>query len=96
MGGKGDISVTANVAPAEMHQLCALAMAGQTKQARALNDRLMPLHNALFLEANPIPVKFSLQEMGLIESGIRLPLTTLSSAYHGQVRTALSGCGITG
>ncbi|MCL6271526.1 4-hydroxy-tetrahydrodipicolinate synthase [Sansalvadorimonas sp. 2012CJ34-2] len=94
MGGKGDISVTANVVPAEMHQLCALAIDGQAEEARALNERLMPLHKNLFAESNPIPVKFALQEMRLIDSGIRLPLTPLSPACHKQVRDALSSCGI--
>ena len=96
MGGKGDISVTANVAPAQMHQLCRLALEGQIDETRALNERLMPLHNAMFLESNPIPVKFALQEMGLIDGGIRLPLTPLDPAYHSDVREALSSCGVTG
>ncbi|CAM3568025.1 4-hydroxy-tetrahydrodipicolinate synthase [Parendozoicomonas haliclonae] len=90
LGGKGDISVTANVAPAEMHELCQLAMAGKADEARALNERLMPLHKKLFVESNPIPVKFALQEMGLIDSGIRLPLTPLAEAYHQEVRDALA------
>ncbi len=94
VGGKGDISVTANVAPAQMQQLCAMAMAGQKEEARALNERLMPLHRAMFVESNPIPVKFALQEMGVIESGIRLPLTPLSPACHKQVKDALSACDI--
>ena len=89
MGGKGDISVTANVAPAEMHELCTLAMAGKADEARALNEKLMPLHTKLFVESNPIPVKFALQEMGLIDSGIRLPLTPLDASHHGYVREAL-------
>lgn len=89
MGGKGDISVTANVAPAQMHELCALAMAGKAEEARALNEKLMPLHTKLFVESNPIPVKFALQEMGLIDSGIRLPLTPLDASHHGDVREAL-------
>lgn len=89
MGGKGDISVTANVAPARMHELCALAMAGKAEEARALNEKLMPLHTKLFVESNPIPVKFALQEMGLIDSGIRLPLTPLGASHHGDVREAL-------
>ncbi|MTI15163.1 4-hydroxy-tetrahydrodipicolinate synthase [Sansalvadorimonas verongulae] len=94
MGGKGDISVTANVAPAEMHKLCALAMAGKAEEARALNDRLMPLHKKLFIESNPIPVKFALQEMGLIDSGIRLPLTPLDTSHHAIVCDALAACGL--
>lgn len=88
-GGKGNISVTANVAPAEMSELCRLAMSGQAQAAKELNDKLMPLHEKLFIEANPIPVKWALHEMGLIDKGIRLPLTWLSEQYHGQVREAL-------
>lgn len=88
-GGKGNISVTANVAPAEMSELCRLAMSGQAEAAKALNDRLMPLHEKLFIEANPIPVKWALYEMGLMQEGIRLPLTWLSEQYHEQVRQAL-------
>ncbi len=94
LGGKGDISVTANVAPAEMHELCALAMAGKAKEARALNERLMPLHTKLFVESNPIPVKYALQKMGLIDRGIRLPLTPLDASYHEDVQVALSSCGL--
>ncbi len=95
MGGKGDISVTANVVPAEMHELCALAQAGKADEARALNQRLMPLHEKLFVESNPIPVKYALQAMGLIGSGIRLPLTPLSVGSQGEVNAALLACGLT-
>lgn len=93
-GGKGNISVTANVAPRLMHELCAAARAGDEKTARAINERLMPLNKALFVEANPIPVKWALAEMGLISGGVRLPLTRLSSKYHATVRQALiaGGC----
>ena len=87
-GGKGNISVTANIAPRAMHELCQLAMAGDAAGAKALNDRLMPLHENLFLEANPIPVKWALQQMGLIEQGIRLPLTWFSEQYHDTLRHA--------
>lgn len=93
-GGKGNVSVTANVAPAEMAQLCKLAMEGREEEAKALNDRLMPLHRKLFLEANPIPVKWALQQMGLIDSGIRLPLTPLSEEFHDDVRDALKSAGV--
>src|SRR3989344_2007828 len=79
LGAKGDISVTANVAPRLMQEMCKLARAGKEREARAINDRLMGLHKNLFLEANPIPVKWALNEMGLIKGGIRLPLTPLSS-----------------
>jgi len=88
-GGKGNISVTANVAPRAMSELCRLAMAGEAQAAKELNDSLMPLHEKLFVEANPIPVKWALYEMGLIDKGIRLPLTWLSEQYHEQVRQAL-------
>lgn len=94
MGGKGNISVTANVAPRAMSELCAAAMRGDAATARAINDRLMPLHKALFIESNPIPVKWALHEMGLIPEGIRLPLTWLSPRCHEPVRQALHQTGI--
>lgn len=93
-GGKGNISVTANIAPRAMHELCQLAMSGDAVAAKALNDRLMPLHENLFLEANPIPVKWALQQMGLIEPGIRLPLTWFSEQYHETLRQAMRQTGI--
>ncbi len=89
MGGKGDISVTANVAPKAMHDMCAAALRGDRAEAERINQTLMALHKDLFLEANPIPVKWALQEMGLISRGIRLPLTPLSEKFHDQVRKAL-------
>ncbi len=94
MGGKGNISVTANVAPRAMSDLCAAAMAGEADKARAINDSLMPLHKALFLESNPIPVKWALHEMGLIPAGIRLPLTWLSEPFQAPLRQAMQQCGI--
>ncbi len=94
LGGKGDISVTANVAPRLMHEMCKLAREGKEREAWAINERLMPLHKNLFVEANPIPVKWALQEMGLIEAGIRLPLTPLSPSQHEAVRSALRAAGI--
>lgn len=94
LGGVGNISVTANVAPAEMAELCKLAIAGQAEEARELQNKLMPLHNALFVEANPIPVKWAMTEMGLMQDGIRLPLTVLSEQYHEEVREALRTTGI--
>lgn len=93
LGGKGDISVTANVAPRLMHEMCKLARAGKEKEARAINDRLLPLHRDLFIEANPIPVKWALKEMDLIKGGIRLPLTPLSVPHHATVRAALRTAG---
>lgn len=94
MGGKGDISVTANVAPADMHRMCEAAAAGDRAAAESVNKRLMPLHKALFLESNPIPVKWALSEMGLIQSGIRLPLTPLAEQYHEPLREAMRAAGI--
>jgi 4-hydroxy-tetrahydrodipicolinate synthase len=94
MGGKGSISVTANVAPRLMHQMCAAAIAGNPGLARELNQRLIGLHRNLFLEANPIPVKWAVQQMGLTEAGIRLPMTTLSPECHERVRLAMNEAGI--
>jgi 4-hydroxy-tetrahydrodipicolinate synthase len=94
LGGKGNISVTANVAPRAMSELCAAAMAGDAVTARAINDRLMPLHKTLFIESNPIPVKWALQEMGLMVEGIRLPLTWLSPRCHEPLRQALRQSGV--
>jgi 4-hydroxy-tetrahydrodipicolinate synthase len=94
LGGQGNISVTANVAPADMHAMCAAALAGDRDTANALNERLDVLHNSLFVESNPIPVKWALYEMGLIPAGIRLPLTPLASAYHETIRQALRQAGV--
>jgi 4-hydroxy-tetrahydrodipicolinate synthase len=94
LGGNGVISVTANVAPRLMHDMCSAALAGNAGAARELNNRLLPLHRQLFVEANPIPVKWAVEQMGLIKGGIRLPLTPLSSAYHEQVREAMQHAGI--
>jgi len=88
-GGRGVISVTANVAPNAMHAMCKKALKGDRDGAKAINDKLAPLHKKLFVESNPIPVKWALFEMGMIENGIRLPLTLLSDAYHQEVRQAL-------
>jgi 4-hydroxy-tetrahydrodipicolinate synthase len=93
-GGNGNISVTANVAPSLMAQLCALALAGERDKCEAINRRLSPLNKALFLEPNPIPVKWALCERGLIENGIRLPLTSLDVQYHAQVLKALETAGV--
>jgi len=89
LGAKGDISVTANVAPEAMQQMCALALKGEKAKAAAINEPLLGLHQNLFLEANPIPVKWALLEMGLIPDGIRLPLTPLAEQYHQTLRAAL-------
>lgn len=93
-GGQGDISVTANVAPRLMHDMCAAALAGDRERAEMLDRKLSGLHRALFLEPNPIPVKWALYEMGLIPPGIRLPLTPLDPSYHEDVRAALREAGI--
>ncbi|MBK7334468.1 MAG: 4-hydroxy-tetrahydrodipicolinate synthase [Betaproteobacteria bacterium] len=94
MGGHGVISVTANVAPALMAQMCRAALAGDHAAARAINDRLIPLHRRLFIEANPAPVKWALAEMGRIANEVRLPLVPLSHPCHEPVRAALreAGC----
>jgi 4-hydroxy-tetrahydrodipicolinate synthase len=94
MGGQGVISVTANVAPKLMHQMCAAALVGDVKRAREINLRLLPLHQRLFLEANPIPVKWALAQMGQIDDGIRLPMVPLSETFHEAVREALHEAGI--
>lgn len=89
VGGHGVISVTANVAPRLMHQMCEAALAGDLRRARELNNKLVPLHKALFVEPNPVPVKWVAQQLGLVEGGIRLPLTGLSQAYHEVLREAM-------
>jgi 4-hydroxy-tetrahydrodipicolinate synthase len=93
-GFKGVISVTANVAPRKMHDAIASALAGNAEEARAIDVTLKPLHRTLFLEANPIPVKWALARMGLTADGIRLPLTPFAKEFHGQVVEALQAAGI--
>jgi len=93
-GGKGNISVTANVAPRAMHELCVAAMAGDIAKAVAINKPLIPLHQKLFFEPNPVPVKWALFEMGLIPSGIRLPLVPHSSQYHQSLANTLREVGL--
>ncbi|MBC3870129.1 4-hydroxy-tetrahydrodipicolinate synthase [Undibacterium oligocarboniphilum] len=93
-GGKGNISVTANVAPKAMSELCAAAMRGDIRQAVSINNRMLPLHNKLFIEPNPLPVKWAMTEMGLIPSGIRLPLVPLAEQYHETVRAAMREAGV--
>ena len=93
-GGHGNISVTANVAPAQMAELCRLALAGDRAGAEAVNDRLRLLNSALFVEANPIPVKWALHQRGLIGGGIRLPLTRLDPAFSEQVTAAMEAAGL--
>ena len=93
-GGKGVISVTANVAPRQMHEMSIAAVAGDTERARTLDARLQPLHAALFLESNPIPVKWAVEQLGLIGPALRLPMTPLSESLYGDVREAMAAAGI--
>jgi 4-hydroxy-tetrahydrodipicolinate synthase len=93
-GGAGNISVTANVAPRAMHELCVAAMQGDIAKAIEINNKLMPLHAKLFIEPNPVPVKWAMAEMGLIPTGMRLPLVTLSENCHDTVRDALREAGV--
>ena len=94
LGGHGTISVTANVAPRLMHEMCAAALVGDVKKARDINLRLLGLHQKLFVEANPIPVKWALAQMGRIGAGVRLPMTPLAERFHDVVRGALAEAGI--
>jgi len=94
LGGQGAISVTANVAPRLMHQMCEAAMTGDVGRAREINNRLLPLHRELFCEANPIPVKWAVARMGLIGAALRLPLTPLTAANHERVLNALRHAGV--
>lgn len=94
LGGKGNISVTANIAPKAMSQICAAALAGEFEQAKELNQPLLALHQKLFVEANPIPVKWALNKMDKMGSGIRLPLTPLSATYHAQLSQAMQQAGL--
>ncbi len=93
-GARGNISVTANVAPAQMHELCRLALLGDRESASMMNARLAGLHNVLFLESNPVPVKWALFELGLIKQGIRLPLVELHNAYRIPLREAIKHAGL--
>jgi 4-hydroxy-tetrahydrodipicolinate synthase len=93
-GGKGNISVTANVAPRAMAELCKAAMAGDITRAIELNNKLFPLHQKLFVEPNPVPVKWALAEMGKMPPGIRLPLVPLAEQFHETVRAALRESGV--
>ena len=94
LGYHGNISVTANVAPRLMHAMCAAATAGDAARAREIHFRLVGLHRDLFCEANPIPVKWAVQQMGMMPGGIRLPLTPLSAANHERVRAAMRLAGV--
>ena len=94
LGGHGVISVTANVAPKLMHEMCMAAFEGNLARARELNNALLPLHSKLFVEANPIPVKWACAELGRIPSGLRLPLTPLSAGLHDTLRDAMRHAGL--
>ena len=94
LGGHGNISVTANVAPKAMAQMCQAAIAGNATQAAALQQQLLPLHRDMFLEANPIPVKWAAARMGLCGGHMRLPLTPLASAYHAKLEASMRACGL--
>ena len=93
-GGQGNVSVTANVAPRLMHELCVAAIAGDVKTAMALQMQLMPVHKQLFVEPNPIPVKWAMARMGLCGPALRLPLTPLTPANEGVVEQALRAAGL--
>jgi len=93
-GGHGVVTVSGNVAPAKMAELCRLASAGEHDAAKVVDDLLQPLNTALFLESNPIPVKWAVSQMGMIAGHIRLPLTPFSEQYHEQMRAAMSGAGV--
>jgi 4-hydroxy-tetrahydrodipicolinate synthase len=94
MGCVGDISVTANVAPRMMHEMCAAALAGEREKAEALDAKMATLHQKLFIEPNPIPVKWALNLMNRIPAGVRLPLVPLDTRYHAEIRDALRSAGV--
>lgn len=94
LGAQGNISVTANVAPGVMSQVCEAAKAGNREQAEQLNNSIAVLHQVLFCESNPIPVKWALSDMGLIGTGIRLPLTVLAESYQPLIHQALLDSGV--
>jgi 4-hydroxy-tetrahydrodipicolinate synthase len=94
LGGRGNISVTANIAPRLMSEMCAAALGGDVARARSIHLNLLPLHQSLFVEANPIPVKWAAAQLGLIGAGIRLPLTPLSEGFHERIRRAMRESGV--
>jgi 4-hydroxy-tetrahydrodipicolinate synthase len=94
LGAHGTISVTANVAPRLMHEMCAAALNGELEKARAINFRLLALHRHLFVEANPIPVKWAVARLGKIKNALRLPMTPLSANLHGIVEEAMRQAGV--
>jgi 4-hydroxy-tetrahydrodipicolinate synthase len=93
-GGAGNISVTANVAPRAMAEMCKAALSGQTARAIEINNSVLDLHSKLFVEPNPVPVKWALAEMGKMPAGVRMPLAPLAAQYHDTVRAALRASGV--
>ncbi|RBA25605.1 4-hydroxy-tetrahydrodipicolinate synthase [Herminiimonas fonticola] len=93
-GAKGNISVTANIAPRGMHELCDAAMNQRVAEAISINNKLFPLHNKLFVEPNPVPLKWAMAEIGLIPPGMRLPIVPLAAEYHDVVRAAMRESGV--
>ena len=93
-GGKGNVSVTANIAPRLMHELCVAAVAGNAKRAMEIQRKLMPVHKQLFVQANPIPLKWAMQRMGLCGGALRLPMTPLEAQFEAQVEDALRAAGL--
>lgn len=93
-GGHGVVTVSGNVTPAKMAQLCRLATSGKPDEAKVIDDSLQALNKALFLESNPIAVKWAVSRMGLISPGIRLPLTEFAAEYHEQMLSAMAGAGV--
>jgi 4-hydroxy-tetrahydrodipicolinate synthase len=94
MGGQGNVSVTANIAPRQMHELCVAALAGDVKRAMAIQMQLLPVHKQLFVEANPIPLKWAMERMGLCSGTMRLPMTPLSAGCEPAVEAALRASGL--
>ena len=94
MGFKGNISVTANIVPLQMHNMCKLASEGQKDEAEKINNKIDVLHDNLFIESNPIPVKWALSRMGLIKKGIRLPLTWMDEQYEAMLEESLISAGV--
>ena len=93
-GGHGVVTVSGNIAPRQVATLCRLAAEGRSDEAKALDDKLQPLNKMLFVESNPIPVKWAVSQMGLMQPGIRLPLTPFSAQYHDEMRSAMRGAGV--
>jgi 4-hydroxy-tetrahydrodipicolinate synthase len=93
-GGQGNVSVTANIAPRLMHELCVAALGGEARKAMDIQNRLLPVHRHLFVEPNPIPLKWAMARMGLCGPALRLPMTPLAPAYHAQVEGALRAAGL--